>query len=79
MAGFEPYDTPACGTFYAFIDRLEDGPYQKPKEGYIKAVAPSKLRKIKHLRNLASEKEQRQKDKEADLVGAHAYDSVTKS
>jgi len=72
IAGFEPYDTPATGTFYAFIDRLEDGPYQKPGEDYIK---PSQLRKIMQLRNLASEKEQRQKDKEADLV---VYDSVTK-
>ena len=30
IAGFVPFDTPAAGTFYAFIDRLEDDPYQKP-------------------------------------------------
>jgi hypothetical protein len=35
----------------------------------------AKKRKIKQLRNLASEKEQRQKDKEADLA---KYDSATK-
>jgi hypothetical protein len=40
ISGFVPFDTPATGTFYAFIDRLEDGPYQKPREGYIK---PSQL------------------------------------
>jgi hypothetical protein len=72
IAGFEPYHTPVSGTFYLFIDRLEDGEYRKPCEHYIK---PSKLRKIKQLRNLKSEKEQRHKDKETDLA---EYDSVTK-
>ena len=71
MAGFEPHDVPAAGTFYAFIDRLEDGQYQKQCEHSIK---PSKLRKGKHLRNLASEKDQRQQDAKAD---AAAYDSIT--
>jgi hypothetical protein len=71
IAGFEPYDVPAAGTFYAFIDRLEDGQYQRQCEHSIK---PSKLRKGKHLRNLASEKEQRQQDAKAD---AAAYDSIT--
>ena len=70
IAGFEPHDTPAAGTFYAFIDRLEDGEYQKPCEHRIK---PSKLRKGKHLRNLKSEKEQRHKE-----TDAAAYDSVTR-
>jgi hypothetical protein len=72
IAGFEPFDTPVTGSFYHFIDRLEDGPYQKPCEHIIK---PSKLRKGKHLRNLTSEKQQRQKDKKADLA---VYDSLTK-
>jgi hypothetical protein len=71
MAGFKPYHVPVAGAFYAFIDRLEDGEYQKPCKHRIK---PSKLRKGKHLRNLASEKEQRQKDTKAD---AAAYDSIT--
>ena len=26
IAGFLPFETPAVGTFYTFIDRLEDGP-----------------------------------------------------
>jgi Transposase domain (DUF772) len=26
IAGFVPFQTPAVGTFYTFIDRLEDGP-----------------------------------------------------
>jgi len=71
IAGFEPGDTPAAGTFYAFIDRLEDGKYQKPCEHKVK---PSKLRKGKHLRNLTSEKEQRKQDAKADAAD---YDSVT--
>ncbi|MGH9939056.1 MAG: transposase, partial [Blastocatellia bacterium] len=28
LAGFEPNQTPAAGTFYLFIDRLENGPFQ---------------------------------------------------
>ncbi len=71
MAGFKPYHVPVAGAFYAFIDRLEDGEYQKPCKHRIK---PSKLRKGKHLRNLASEKEQRQKDAKADTA---TYDSIT--
>ena len=71
IAGFCDGDVPACSTFYLFVDRLEDGKYHQPCKHLIK---PSKLRKGKHLRNLTSEKEQRQKDKEADLA---LYDSVT--
>jgi hypothetical protein len=71
IAGFEPFETPAAGTFYLFIDRLEDGKYQKPCEHVIKQ---SKLRKGKHLRNLTSEKEQRHRDKE---MNATIYDSAT--
>jgi hypothetical protein len=71
IAGFEPFDTPVAGSFYHFIDRLEDGEYQKPCDHRVKQ---SKLRKGKHLRNLASEKEQRKKDKKMD---AAVYDSVT--
>jgi len=75
IAGFVPFDTPVTGSFYHFIDRLEDGPYQKPCQHIVKL---SKLRKCKHLRNLTSEKQQRQKDKEADLKALAVYDSVTK-
>jgi hypothetical protein len=76
MAGFEPYDTPAAGSFYNFIDRLEDGPYQKPSEYQIMHhIKPSQLRKGKHLRNLVNEKEQREKDAKIDTA---VYDSVTK-
>jgi len=75
IAGFEPYDTPAAGSFYNFMDRVEDGPYQKPSEYQtMHRIKPSQLRKGKFLRNLDSEKQQRQKDKEAD---AAVYDSVT--
>jgi hypothetical protein len=76
IAGFEPHDCPVAGSFYHFMDRLEDGPYQKPSEYQtMHRIKPSQLRKGKHLRNLSSEKEQRKKDREID---ATVYDSVTK-
>jgi len=75
IAGFAPFDTPAAGTFYAFIDRLEDGAYRKPSEYQaMHRIQPSQIRKGKHLRNLDNEKEQRHKDKRTD---AAVYDSVT--
>ena len=77
IAGFashskEHADTPSVGCFYDFFERLENGKYQKPCQHYVK---PSKLRKGKHLRNIAGEKEIRQKEKEADIA---KYDSITK-
>jgi hypothetical protein len=82
MSGFatssrERVKTPSAGAFYLFIDRLEDGEYRKPSEYQaMHQIKTSKLRKGKHLRNLASEneKEQRHKDKEMDTA---VYDSVT--
>jgi len=68
----EPVKTPSAGAFYQFIDRLEDGGYQKPCDHYIK---PSRLRKIKILRNLKDEKAQRKAQKESDMA---EYDSATK-
>jgi hypothetical protein len=72
IAGFaavskEHADTPSVGCFYDFIERLEDGKYQKPCQHYVKL---SKLRKGKHLRNLNNEKQQREMD-------ASLYDSAT--
>jgi hypothetical protein len=67
-------DTPSVGCFYGFIDRLENGKYQKPCQHYIK---PGKLRKGKHLRNVKNEKETRQNEKE-DNAQVVYYDSVTK-
>ena len=32
IAGFAPFQTPAVGTFYTFVDRLEDGPYTAPPQ-----------------------------------------------
>jgi Transposase domain (DUF772) len=58
IAGFTPFQTPSVGTFYLFIDRLEDGPYQ-PSCRY--RAQPSALRKGRHLRHLSKEKA----DKEA--------------
>ena len=72
IAGFSPKETPAAGTFYLFIDRLEDGPYQPPCPHRMKL---SRLRKGLHSRNLLSEKHQRQQDA---LTDATANDSVTR-
>jgi hypothetical protein len=77
IAGFaddskDHVDTPSVGCFYEFIERLENGKYQKPCQHYIK---PSKLKKGKHLRNISGEKGNRQKEKESDIA---QYDSVTK-
>jgi len=58
IAGFQPGQTPAVGTFYLFIDRLEDGPFQP---SCLHRSPPSALRKGKHKRNLTKEKA----DKEA--------------
>jgi hypothetical protein len=65
IAGFFSGNVPVAGTFYLFIDRLEDGEYQQPCQHL---SLPSKLRKGKHLRNLLTEKEQRQKDKQTSLA-----------
>jgi transposase len=51
IAGFEPFETPAVGTFYHFIDRLEDGPYEP---ACLHRVRPSQLRKQRHQRHLSS-------------------------
>jgi hypothetical protein len=57
IAGFPPFETPAVGTFYLFIDRLEDGPFQPACPHRVK---PSALRKGKHVRNLAKEKAEKE-------------------
>lgn len=53
LAGFPPKDTPGIGTYYDFLHRLIDGPYQKPCEHRVRnsdfLIGP-------HLRNLRMEK-----------------------
>lgn len=56
IAGFAPFQTPAVGTFYTFIDRLEDGPYAPPCAHHVR---PSRLRKGRHRRHLKQEQAQR--------------------
>jgi hypothetical protein len=58
IAGFDPNQTPAVGTFYLFIDRLEDGPFQPNCPHRRK---PSQLRKKPLLRNLSQEKDEKEK------------------
>jgi len=65
IAGFAPFETPAVGTFYAFIDRLEDGPYTPP---CAHCVRPSRLRKGRHRRHL--------KQEQADRHAAQARDAA---
>ena len=65
IAGFTPFQTPAVGTFYPFIDRLEDGPYTPP---CVHRVRPSRLRKGRHRRHL--------KQEQADRHAAQARDAA---
>ena len=58
IAGFEPNRIPAPSTFYLFIDRLENGPFQAP---CAHRVWPADSRHGKHRRNLQQERD----DKEA--------------
>lgn len=53
MAGFSTEDTPGVGTYYDFLHRLIDGPYQKPCEH---RVRNSEFLTRPHLRNLSGEK-----------------------
>jgi len=47
ICGFDPNETPCCGSFYTFVNRLVDGPYQKPCKHTIR---PSELRKARYYR-----------------------------
>ena len=73
IAGFKRYETPGVGTYYLFMDRLEDGPYQPSCSHQHKA---SETRKGKHRRNLKEEKalkEQKKKEIEGKC------DSITEN
>lgn len=53
LAGFDRDDTPGIGTYYDFLKRLVDGPYQKPCPH---RVRESQLLRGLHQRNLKGEK-----------------------
>lgn len=55
MAGFHPDDTPGIGTYYDFMKRLIDGPYQKPCEH--RTQKKSEFISGLHRRNFQSEKD----------------------
>jgi hypothetical protein len=59
--GFDPKDTPGIGTYYDFMKRLIDGPYQKPCEH---RVRKSDYFSRPHLRNLQNEKAHRKEEPE---------------
>ena len=65
IAGFAPCQTPAVGTFYTCIDRLEDGPYAPP---CAHRVRPSRQRQGRHRRHL--------KQEQADRHAAQARDAA---
>jgi hypothetical protein len=71
IAGFDPKKTPAVGTFYLFIDRLEDGPHQL---NCAHRVTPSALRKQPLLRSLSQEKADKEKIRAGILAQS---DSIT--
>ena len=55
LGGFDPDDTPGIGTYYDFMKRIIDGPYQKPCQHVMKR---STFNKGSHMRNL----KEKQKD-----------------
>ncbi|HJS83123.1 MAG TPA: transposase [Nitrososphaera sp.] len=71
IAGFLPHKTPSVGAFYAFLDRLEDGPFQPACSHRRK---PSEIRKLQRRRNLHHEKLDKQARRQAILQQA---DSIT--
>jgi Transposase domain (DUF772) len=71
LAGFAPFQTPAVGTFYTFIDRLEDGPYAPP---CAHRERPSDLRKGRHRRHLKREQTHRHA---VQAAAPNPADSVT--
>ena len=71
IAGFLPFETPAVGTFYAFLARLEDGPYTPPCAHRLR---PSRLRKGRHRRHLTQEQAARHAAQARDAAQA---DTVT--
>jgi hypothetical protein len=71
IAGFEPHKTPAVGTFYLFIDRLENGTFQ-PLCPHL--VRPADLRHRKLLRNLKKEKAEKEAVRQRILANC---DSIT--
>jgi Transposase domain (DUF772)/Transposase DDE domain len=81
IAGFQPFATPAVGTFYLFMDRLEDGPSQPSCPHRVK---PSALRKGQHRRNLAKEKAAKEAARkhrlaQCDSITAHLTQQVLAS
>lgn len=71
LAGFEPFDTPAVGTFYLFLERLEDGPWQPASPA---RVRPSVARRTASARHLKQEKAQHEEVRRRILAQA---DSLT--
>ena len=59
FSGFLPDDTPGVGTYYDFLKRIINGPYQKPCSHWVR---PTRYLTGLHPRNLGSEKSAR-KDK----------------
>jgi hypothetical protein len=69
IAGFPPHKTPSVGAFYAFLDRLEDGPFQPSCPHRIR---PSRLRKGRHRRNLSVEREEKESRRKQILLNCNS-------
>lgn len=67
LAGFDPDDTPGIGTYYDFMKRIIDGPYQKSCKH---TVRRSTLITGKYKRNIQMEKETKE-----DTLGPHQSQS----
>jgi hypothetical protein len=73
IAGFQGFKTPSAGTFYLFIDRLENGPFQ-PKCPH--RLLPAQSRKGSRLRNLKQERADKEKARKKLLSQC---DSITRN
>ena len=67
LCGFSPEHTPGVGTYYDFLNRLEDGPFKKYCQHDKRA---SQLEAGKHLRNVKAERldEDKEVNQTAQLV-----------
>lgn len=59
LAGFAPDDTPGVGTYYDFMRRIINGPYQKPCPHVVKR---SDLNSGLHRRNIKKESKEKKDD-----------------
>ena len=62
FSGFEQGEIPGVGTFYDFMDRILDGPFEGRPKGYVPPSSRNKGTKGRFLRNIDLEKEQNKEE-----------------